>query len=97
MALDEPYRALLAVSEAIVSHRDLSTLFQELAGRLHHVVRFDYLVLFLHEAASNTLCLHVVETSEPALYNDDTPLGRTRCLCCLPITKRSVFTKPLTR
>jgi len=38
------YQALLAVSEAIGSHRDLSALFQELAGRLHQVVRFDYLV-----------------------------------------------------
>jgi formate hydrogenlyase transcriptional activator len=62
----EPYRALLAVSEAIVSHRDLSALFHELASRLHHVVRFDYLALLLHEAASNTLLLHVLETSEPA-------------------------------
>ena len=41
---DHKYQALLAVSEAIVSHRDLSALFQELAGRLHQVVRFDYLV-----------------------------------------------------
>ena len=59
------YRALLAVSEAIVSHRDLSALFHELAGRLHQVVRFDYLGLFLHEAASNTLRLHVLEPAEP--------------------------------
>ena len=39
----EPHRALLAVSEAIVSHRDLSALFHELASRLHEAVRFDYL------------------------------------------------------
>ena len=44
---DQRYRALLAVSEAIVSHRDLSALFHELAGRLHQVVRFDYLGLAL--------------------------------------------------
>jgi formate hydrogenlyase transcriptional activator len=56
----------LAVSEAIVSHRDLSALFHELAGRLHHVVRFDYLGLLLHDAAGDTLRLHVLETSEPA-------------------------------
>jgi hypothetical protein len=43
---------LLAVSEAIVSHRDLSALFHELASRLHQVVRFDYLALFLHYATS---------------------------------------------
>ena len=64
-ASSDPYRALLAVSEAIVSHRDLSALFHELAGRLHQVVRFDYLALVLHEAASNTMRLHVLEASEP--------------------------------
>ncbi len=64
-ATGEPYRALLAVSEAIVSHRDLPALFHELAGRLHQVVRFDYLALVLHEAATNTMRLHVLEASEP--------------------------------
>src|ERR1700757_4811118 len=63
----EPYRALLAVSEAIVSHRDLSALFHELAGRLHHVVRFDYLALVLHEAPGNALRVHVLEPAEPTL------------------------------
>ncbi len=42
---DPQYVVLLAVSEAIVSHRDLSSLFRDLAGRLHQVVGFDYLVL----------------------------------------------------
>src|ERR1700674_798606 len=62
---DQRYRALLAVSEAIVSHRDLSALFHELAGRLHQVVRFDYLGLSLHEATSNTMRPHVLEGTEP--------------------------------
>jgi formate hydrogenlyase transcriptional activator len=62
----EPYRALLAVSEAIASHRDLPALFHELAGRLHEVMRFDYLALVLHEAATNTMRLHVLEAPEPA-------------------------------
>src|SRR5713226_8148920 len=48
------YRALLAVAEAIVSHRDLSALIHELAGRLHQVGCFDYLVMHLHEAESDT-------------------------------------------
>ena len=59
------YRALLAVSEAIVSHRDLSALFHALAGRLHQVVRFDYLGLALHEATSNTMRIHLLEGAEP--------------------------------
>jgi formate hydrogenlyase transcriptional activator len=61
------HRALLAVSEAIVSHRDLSALFHELAGRLRQVARFDYLALLLHEAASNTLRQYVLEPYDPAL------------------------------
>ena len=64
-AMADLHRALLAVSEAIVLHRDLSALFHELAGRLHRVVQFDGLALVLHEAASNIMRLHVLETSEP--------------------------------
>src|SRR5271170_5361094 len=63
---DQRYRGLLAVSEAIVSHRDLSALFQELAGRLRQVVHFDYLGLALHEATSNTMRIHHLEGTEPA-------------------------------
>src|ERR1700694_1559044 len=59
------YRTLLAISEAIVSHRDLATLFHALASRLHLVVRFDYLACVLHDATSNTMRLHVLETTEP--------------------------------
>src|SRR5260370_4981262 len=63
---DQRYLGLLAVSEAIVSHRDLPALFHELAGRLHQVVRFDYLVLTLHDATSNTMRMHpVLEGTEP--------------------------------
>jgi hypothetical protein len=48
LTTNQQYRTLLAVAEAIVSHRDLGTLFHELAGRLHLVVRFDYLACTLH-------------------------------------------------
>jgi formate hydrogenlyase transcriptional activator len=61
----QQYQILLAVSEAIVSHRDIATLFHDLAGRLHLVVRFDYLACCLHDATSNTLRVHVLETTEP--------------------------------
>jgi hypothetical protein len=49
-ATGDAYRNLLAVSGAIVSHRDLPARFHELAGLLHQVVRFDHLTLFLHDA-----------------------------------------------
>ena len=55
LSADPQYRTLLAVSEAIVSHRDLATLFHDLAGRLHLVVRFDYLACTLHDTTSNTM------------------------------------------
>src|SRR5712671_5813854 len=64
-AVLEQHRALLAVSEAIVSHRDLAALIHDLAGRLQRVVRFDYVGLLLHEADRNTLRLHVMESSGP--------------------------------
>ena len=66
-ASGDAYRALLAVSEAIVSHRDLSALIHELAGRLHQVARFDHLGLHLYEAESGTVRLHVLEPSELAM------------------------------
>ena len=62
---DDSFRALAVVSQAIVSHRDLATLFHELATSLHEVVRFDYLGLMLHEADDNTLRLHVLEPPAP--------------------------------
>jgi formate hydrogenlyase transcriptional activator len=65
LASCQQYRALLSVSEAIVSHRDLHALFHELLGRLQHVVRFDHLALVLHDAASDTLRLHVLESADP--------------------------------
>src|SRR5580693_7382338 len=75
-AAGDRYRALLAVSEAIVSHRDLSALFHELASRLQQVVRFDYLGLYLHQAAGNTLRLHVLEPSGPPMPSA-LPIGET--------------------
>ena len=65
-ATEDRYRALLAVSEAIISHRDLPALFHELADRLQQVACFDYLALTLHETATNTMRLHVVGAPEHA-------------------------------
>ena len=44
-ATAEQYQALFAVSDAIASHRELTALFHELAGRLGRVVSFDALSL----------------------------------------------------
>jgi formate hydrogenlyase transcriptional activator len=81
-AAADRYRPLLAVSEAIVAHRDLPALLHDLAGRLHQVARFDFLALVLHEAATDTMRLHVLETGEPVppgtvivLPTEDDPAG----------------------
>ncbi len=78
----EQNRALFAVSDAIASHRDLPALFHELAGRLGRVVQFDALSLVLHDAATNTMRLHVLEARalvesplEIVLSPDDDPAG----------------------
>jgi formate hydrogenlyase transcriptional activator len=81
-AIGDQYRALFAVSDAIASHRDLPTLFHELAERLARVVQFDALSVVLHDAATNTMRLHVLEASEPVkspivivLNPEDDPAG----------------------
>ena len=59
------YIAILDVSEAIVLHRDLPSLFHDLAGRLRQVAQFDYLSLVLYDASTNTMRLHVLEPCVP--------------------------------
>jgi len=64
-ALDHSRRqleALLDVSKIIAQHRDLKTLFHELAARLHSVVESDFLALVLHDPEKNVMRLHVLET-----------------------------------
>jgi len=61
--LEIPYQSLLDVSQAILQHRDLAGLFRELSIRLHAILRFDFLNLVLHDAATNRMRLHILETT----------------------------------
>ncbi len=75
----EQYQALLAVSEAIVAHRDLPSLLHELTSRLRQIVCFDYLTVVLHQAATGTMRMHVVDPPEPVeivLRCEDDPAGQ---------------------
>ena len=58
------FEALLEVSETIAQQRDLKILFHELAERLHVVLQFDFLALVLHNPATNTMRLHILETRD---------------------------------
>jgi formate hydrogenlyase transcriptional activator len=59
------FEALLEVSEAIAQQRDLRALFHELSERLHGVLQFDFLTLVLHNRATNTMRLHILEMRDP--------------------------------
>jgi len=58
--------ALLEVSELIAQQRDLKALFHALSERLHSVLQFDFLALILHNAESNMMRLHILETHDSA-------------------------------
>ena len=76
-------QSLLDVSQAILQHRDLSGLFRDLAVRLRAIVPFDFLNLVLYDAASNTMRLHILESTtgvepdvpEMEFAPDDSPSG----------------------
>jgi transcriptional regulator with GAF, ATPase, and Fis domain len=65
--LHSQYQALLQISEAIASQRDLAQLFHDLPPRLHPVVQFDLINLILHDPARNMMKSHVLEAPDPAL------------------------------
>src|SRR5437899_13079601 len=64
--LHSQYQALLEVSEAIASHRDLDRLFHDLAPGLHRVVQFDFANLILYESTRKVMKSHVLDTPDPA-------------------------------
>src|SRR5215207_3254742 len=75
----EQYRALLAVSEAIISNRDLGELFRDLARKLISVISFDYVSVLLHDAERDVMRLHLWQTPEEDLLRPswEGPVGST--------------------
>ena len=53
-------RLLIEVSEAIASHRDLRTLFHDLAKRLPGLVRFEFIALFLYDSEKEVMTTHTL-------------------------------------
>ena len=70
------YLMLLELSKAIASHRNLSDLFHDLAGRLHDLFDFNYLGVRLHDESRNVMRLHILETSEASFQQapDEVPV-----------------------
>lgn len=80
--MEERYRTLLEVAEAISAHRDLHALFRDLARLLPRVVAVNFVALSLHDPARDTMRLHTIQANVPAdlvggheELIDDTPAG----------------------
>jgi formate hydrogenlyase transcriptional activator len=77
------HKSLLDVSQAILQHRDLSGLFRDLVALLRTILPFDFLNLVLHDADSNTMRLHILESTtgiepdvpEMEFPQEDSPSG----------------------
>jgi formate hydrogenlyase transcriptional activator len=77
----ERLRALAEVSQAIILHRDLAALLEDLALRLQPVAPFDVVSLILHDPETNRMRLHMLRglIPTPALPDglpvDESPAG----------------------
>src|SRR5262245_59054078 len=76
-AFREQYETLLRVTESIVSHRDLSELFHDLADPLRNVLHFDYLSVRLHDPERNVMRIHILEKSGPGDLVPELPVDES--------------------
>ena len=60
------YRMLLGLSRVVAKHRNVSDLFNDLAGHLHELFDFRLLQVSLHDGERNVMRLHILETNVPA-------------------------------
>ena len=64
----EQYLALLELSKAIASHRDLTKLFHDLACRLQMLFKFRSLAVMFHDSSLNIMRCHFLETCAPTKW-----------------------------
>ena len=70
----QQYLILLELSKAIASHRDLTDLFHDLAGRLHNLFDFHNLAVMLYDERRNVMRMHTLDTTEPAMMSFPTEI-----------------------
>ena len=75
--LRDQYQTLLEVTESIVSHRDLSELFHDIAKPLRNVLPFDYLSVRLHDPERNVMRIHMLEKSAPGELVPELPVDES--------------------
>jgi formate hydrogenlyase transcriptional activator len=64
----ERLRALAEISQAILLHRDLADLLEDLALRLKPVAPFEVVSVILHDSATGRMRLHVLRSPLPPPY-----------------------------
>src|SRR5215813_11519347 len=64
-SLLEQRQALLTVSKALATQRDLPSLLQELSQQLRAILEFDASAILLHDSARNLMRVHLIETAVP--------------------------------
>jgi formate hydrogenlyase transcriptional activator len=62
-ALARKYLALMEVSRAIASHRDLAELFDSMADSLHQLLGFHYLSIGIYDEQHDSMRIHVLQSS----------------------------------
>ena len=61
--LTRKYLALMEVSQAIASHRDLSELFDNMADWLHQLLGFHYLSVAIHDDKAGQMRIHILQST----------------------------------
>ena len=62
-ALARKYLALMEVSRAIASHRELADLFEGMADSLHQLLGFHYLSIAIYDDQRDVMRVHVLQSS----------------------------------
>jgi formate hydrogenlyase transcriptional activator len=68
-ALVQQYHALLKVSEAIVAHKDLPSLFHDLSEKLHLITPYDFIGVLLYNDERQVMRLHSLTTPAPVVVD----------------------------
>ncbi|MGA2116229.1 MAG: sigma 54-interacting transcriptional regulator [Bryobacteraceae bacterium] len=88
------YETLLEVAQSIVAHRQLSTLFTDLSRCLKSLVTFDFIVLTLLDAKSQTVRLHILETDRAVVGEEQHEVAGEETPTTLALRERRPYYAP---
>lgn len=92
--MEERYRTLLEVTEAIAAHRDLKVLFKELGKRLPPVVPFEFIGLILHDSLRDVMKIHVIATERTERVPDGLELPMEESISAWVLKKQQPVVMP---